>query len=77
MMLLCFEFINSQILPIFKYLIKLFIDFLVDLLVFFYYVDFILLSIFILMYVIEYLNMFVFFKDIDPFLFVNSMINME
>jgi hypothetical protein len=67
MTLLCFEFINSQILLIFKYLIKLFIDFLIDLLVFFYYADFILLSIFILMYFIEYLNMFVLFKDIDPF----------
>ncbi len=77
MMLFCFEFINSQILPIFKYLIKLFIDLLIDILVFFYFIDFILLSIFILMYVIEYLNMFAFFKNIDPFLFVNSMIDME
>jgi hypothetical protein len=67
MMFLCFEFINFQILPIFRYLIKHIIDFVVDLLVLFYYADFILFNIFISMFFIEYLNMLIFFKNIDPF----------
>jgi hypothetical protein len=67
MMFLCFEFINFQILPIFRYLIKHIIDFVVDLLVLFYYADFILLNIFISMFFIEYLNTLIFFENIDTF----------